>query len=58
MCPFCRKPECEHHIGWTEDGKTIDPKKPGEGAPREVLPTDKLVNTGVSCRVYRDWVFA
>lgn len=60
-CPFCRgRADCEHHIGWSDDGVTIDPKKPfpSNAAPRKVLPTDVLVNTGVSTRVYRDWVFA
>lgn len=61
-CPICKGPDdCRHFIGWLEKGKLVE-RKPGrspivtadDGGP---LPTDVLVNTGVSTRVYRDWVF-
>lgn len=58
-CPICRGPaDCRHHIGWTDDGRTMEPRSPypANAAPRTVLESDVMVNTGVSCRVYRDWV--
>lgn len=53
-CPYCGGNDCRHFIGWTEDGKDIEPRKPGPSQP--VLPTDKVVSKWG--RVYRDWVFA
>jgi len=63
-CPFgCADEQldkhgwCRHLIGWTEDGKTFEPRRnPWQRQP--VLPTDRIVTTGVAARVYRDWVFA
>lgn len=61
-CPFCEataKPSgnyCGHFIGWTNDGKILEPRD--NAIARVVLPTDAVVATGVSLRVYRDWVFA
>lgn len=61
-CPICQGPAgCRHFIGWVEQGKLVE-RRPGrsplvtagDGGP---LPTDVLVDTGVTTRVYRDWVF-
>lgn len=61
-CPICRVPaDCHHFIGYAENGKLVE-RSPGrspiltadDGGP---LPSDVCVNTGVSTRVYRDWVF-
>lgn len=59
-CPFCGQrgiEYCDHMIGWTEDGRMIEMRKESLGR-QPLLPTDRTVNTGVSTRVYRDWVFA
>ena len=53
-CPICGQPNtCKHFVGWTDDGLKIEPRI---GKPRildNVLPTDIIVNTGVTARVYR-----
>ncbi len=52
-CPFCGfAGRCPHMIGWTDDGKTLESAHPDYKGP--ILETDRLVTTGVSCRVYRD----
>lgn len=61
LCPFCGEKDCRHFIGWTDDGRTIELRKETVGSPhrfQKLLDTDRTVNTGVSTRVYRDWVFA
>jgi hypothetical protein len=63
-CPFgCRDDQldahgyCRHLIGWTEDGRTFELRvNPAQRQP--ILGTDRIVTTGVSARVYRDWFFA
>lgn len=66
ICPFCEKPctnsdACPHFIGWTEDGKAIQPRK-NIHSPMvndgNILPTDVILNTGVSARVFRDVMFS
>lgn len=61
-CPFCGSelnptpPYCRHFIGWTDDGKKLEQREPCFAKPdeRTVLPTDLLLHTGVSVRVFRD----
>lgn len=57
-CPICGIADdvgdCSHLVGWTDDGKTIVDAYATPILETEVLPTDKLVNTGISCRVYRE----
>ncbi len=65
-CPFCdllcaSGQACEHFIGWTDDGKTIESRKPLSGKlvnDGKILDSDVLVNTGVSTRVFRDVMFS
>lgn len=55
MCPYCDSPgDCRHLIGWTDDGKTVELRL-GIVAGKKVnlLPTDRVITTGVSARVYR-----
>lgn len=61
-CPICHgSADCNHFIGYIERGKLVE-RSPGrsplvtatDGGP---LPADVCVNTGVSTRVYRDWVW-
>lgn len=55
LCAICEEPgrDCEiHFLGWTEDGKTIT--REHDKVVGTVQAGDVLVNTGVSCRVYRD----
>jgi hypothetical protein len=55
LCPFCESPgECRHLIGWTEDGRTVELRLGiVAGKKTELLPTDQIIKTGVSARVYR-----
>jgi len=56
-CPICHCRQCSHFVGWTEDGRTLEHAtkltRLGAVAVEEVLPTDTVVKTGVSARVYR-----
>jgi hypothetical protein len=59
-CPFCGSHgHCPHWIGWTEDGKTVEPRAMILGqhatmaALGSVLETDRIVKTGTTARVYR-----
>lgn len=55
-CPICGEEECSHFLGWTEDGRTIGDPVQGRSAlvdPEPIQPSDRIVNTGVSARVYR-----
>ncbi len=57
-CPVCRGPaDCQHWIGWTDDGRTVELRSHPHDPPQPLLPSDHTVNTGVTTRVYRDWVF-
>jgi hypothetical protein len=52
-CPICAETDCEHFIGWTNDGKTIEFR--GNKIANEPLQeTDLIVKTGISARVYRE----
>ena len=52
-CPICGKKECDHFLGWTEDGRHIEPK-PGLKFRHLVIgQKDQVIKTGVSARVYR-----
>ncbi len=68
-CPFgCQDEEldelgyCQHLVGFTNDGKMMEPMVPDErgrrrclgSAPEPVKKSDKLVRITVSSRVYRD----
>jgi Zn-finger nucleic acid-binding protein len=50
-CPFCRGDDCEHFLGWTEDGKTIQHRSTPQ--KMDISETDRIVTTGVTARVYR-----
>lgn len=57
-CPFCgadldRNNPCPHFVGWTSDGREIDVADPDGPHGARVLPSDHLVKTGFSVRVYR-----
>ena len=57
-CPWgCRCDEdCEHFIGWTEDGRTIEFRRVYRDHCEDpaVLDTDRIVMTGTTARVYRE----
>lgn len=57
-CPFCQNddlpPTCQHFIGWTDDGKTLEPSDQSKlKKGTAIKQTDIIRTTGVSARVYR-----
>lgn len=53
VCPVCGGDECIHWLGWTTDGKALVTAFLDQ-LPGLVPIGSKLVNTGVSCRVYHE----
>ena len=51
-CPYCHGENCEHFLGWTDDGRRVDEAADGR-RPCRIRTTDRIVTTGVSARVYR-----
>jgi hypothetical protein len=55
-CPFCKRSECEHFIGWTTDGENLEVRHAGNYLRMDkVLSDDKIVSAGghEAARVYR-----
>ena len=57
LCPWgCTSDDdCEHFLGWTEDGRKISfrPRYKNDVESDQIGPEDRVVKTGVTARIYR-----